>query len=404
MNAHAKLDIPSHVPANLVLPFPLLTEKSTPSNPYDSIIPQIHTGPRARYVPGGFFGISNAWVFRRVAELTDIYMDTEHFTSKDMAPFASLVGQTWSLVPAESDPPIHAGYRTMAMPLFLPRKLASLDAGTRQFARDYVNRVKERGECEFMSEFAFRFPIAVFLNMMDMPIERIDEFLKWEHMLCHTPNLEVITQGVRHVVDYLQQTIDERRLHPKDDFISYALSAKVDGRDLSADEVMGFCFNLFVGGLDTVSANMGHQFRYLAEHPEQQEQLRADPAITPAAVEELMRAFSAVTTFRTCSKPVKVGDVRIMPGDKIALPTPVANRDPEAFDNPAQVRFDRNPRHVTFASGPHRCIGAPLARRELVIAIEEFLAAIPPFEVKADRPVTTLLGAMLCPDKLWLSW
>jgi cytochrome P450 len=96
--------------------------------------------------------------------------------------------------------------------------------------------------------------------------------------------------------------------------------------------------------------------------------------------------------------------VQIMPGDKIALPTPVANRDPEAFDNPGQVRFDRNPRHVTFASGPHRCIGAPLARRELVIAIEEFLAAIPPFKLKADQPVTTLLGAMLCPDKLWLSW
>jgi cytochrome P450 len=255
-----------------------------------------------------------------------------------------------------------------------------------------------------MSEFAFRFPIAVFLELMGLPLERIDEFLAWETKLLHSSSLAEIADGVRSVKAYLLEVIEDRRAHPKDDFVTYGVNAEIEGRKLTEDELIGFTFGLFVGGLDTVSTNMGLHFRHLAEHPEHQARLRENPAEIPVALEELLRAYSAVTTFRTCIKPVAVHGVEIRPGDKVAMCTTLANRDPEAFERPNEVLLDRNPRHITFAYGPHRCVGAPLARRELTIALEELLFSLPEFRLAPGSRIVTTLGGMIQPTTLPLVW
>jgi cytochrome P450 len=244
----------------------------------------------------------------------------------------------------------------------------------------------------------------VFLELMNLPISRVDEFLSWEKKLLHSADLAEIADGTRAIRDYLLGVIEERREHPGEDFISIGLAATVEGRKLSDDELMGFCFGLFVGGMDTVSTNMGLHFRHLAENPAQQRQLRENPAKIPEALEELLRAYSAVTTFRTCVKPVQIAGVQLMPGDKVAMATTLANRDPAAFPQANEVLFDRNPRQMTFGYGPHRCVGAPLARRELVFAMEEFLAAIPEFRLKPGEVITTYLGGMIQPASLPLVW
>src|SRR5690606_40398995 len=136
-------------------------------------------------------------------------------------------------------------------------------------------------------------------------------------------------------------------------------------------------FNLYIGGLDTVSANIGNQVRYLASNPAHQQFLRDNPEAIKGAVEEFMRVFAAVTTFRTCVKETRIRGVTIKPGDKVATCTTLAGRDGEAYDNPHEVIFDRNAPHVSFAVGPHFCLGVHLARRELRIALEELLAALP---------------------------
>ncbi|MDB6060570.1 MAG: cytochrome [Verrucomicrobiaceae bacterium] len=396
--------IPAHIPPHLVLDYPLYLGATSYENPFDKIIPDMHDGPAAFYGLNAYPGYKPAWVFRRGEDLQAIYNDIESFSNKDFAPFAQLVGESWSTLPAETDPPMHGLYRLMINPLFAPRRMAQLEDRVRAYAKEYIEKFKASGRCEFMQDFAFRFPIAVFLELMGLPMSRVDDFLKWEHGMLHTPDMNAVADSVRTVKKYLLEVIEERRNEPRDDLVTYGINAKVDGRNLTDDELFGFCFNLFIGGMDTVSTNLALHFRHLADHPDHQNYLRANPDKIPAAIEELLRAYSAVTTFRTCVKPVVIGGVQLMPGDKVALCTTLVNRDPEVFPNPNEVKLDRNPRHLTFASGIHRCVGAPLARRELVIAQEEFLKAIPEFRVAPNAKILYHLGGVIQPDNLPLIW
>lgn len=400
----AAIPIPAHVPPHLVGDYPLILGATTRENPFKRIIPQIHEGPEVIYSPNGYLGHAPAWVFRRAKDMQAIYMDNEHFSAKDFAPFAKLLGESWNNVPAEMDPPMHGLYRNMVNPLFTPRKMALLENRVREFAQMYINKFKDKGSCEFMSEFAFRFPINVFLELMGLPMDKVETFLEWENGLLHDHNLENIAQATRNVKNYLWGEIEERRKNPRDDLITFGINAEIDGRKLTDDELFGFCFNLFIGGMDTVSTNTSWQFRHLAENPADQAKLRANPELIPAATEEMFRAYAAVTTARTCIKPVVINGVQIMPGDRILMVTTLANSDPAEFENPNEVRLDRNPRHMTFGTGIHRCVGAPLARREVIIAIEEFLKAIPEFRIAPDAKIVTQLGGVIQSETLPLVW
>jgi cytochrome P450 len=400
----SSVNIPAHVPPNLVGEYPLHLGATTYENPFDRIIPAIHDGPEVVYALNAYLGHAPAWVFRRARDVQEVYLDTEHFSSKDLAPFAKLLGDSWSMVPLEIDPPMHGIYRSIINPLFTPRRMAAMEDGVRKYAREYINTFKDRGHCEFMNEFAFRFPINVFLDLMGLPMEKVELFLAWEHGLLHTPDMAKVTEAARTVRDYLWSEIEKRRKNPVDDLISYGVTAEVDGRKLTDDELMGFCFNLFAGGMDTVSSNIALHFRHLAEHPEHQNYLRENPDKIPLAIEELLRAYAASTTSRLCIKPVKINGIQIMPGDQVMMPTTIVNRDPDLFDSPNEIRLDRNPRHLAFASGIHRCVGAPLARRELIIAMQEFLSAIPEFRMAPDAKVLTHLAAVVQPETLPLVW
>jgi cytochrome P450 len=398
-------EAPAHVPADLVLDYPIKMGGTIDENPFDRIIPDIHKNmPPIFYSLDAYPGGTPAWIVRRVEDLQTIYFDTESFSNKDFAPFALLVGETWSSLPAETDPPMHALYRKFVNPIFTPKKINVLDEKIRQYAREYCAEIKAKGSCEFMADFAFEFPIKVFLELMGLPLGMTAEFLEWEMGLLHTNDLGVIAASTRKVVDYLRGEIADRKANPGDDLISYGVTAEIDGRALTDDELVGFTFNLFIGGMDTVSTNIAWQFRHLAEHPDHQNTLRNNPSMIPDAIEELMRAYPAVTTFRTCAKPVTVGGVTFQPGDKIAMPTSLAGRDPEAYDSADQVIFGRKSRYMSFGYGPHLCVGMHLARREMRIALEEFLAAIPEFRIADGAVVKTHTGGILQPVTLPLVW
>lgn len=103
-------------------------------------------------------------MIRRAEDLRAVYLDTEHFSNHGFSPFARLIGETWQMVPAESDRPAHTAHRMLLNPLFTPKKMAALDGKMRDYARGYIARFKDRGACEFMGDFAFRFPIEVRLR------------------------------------------------------------------------------------------------------------------------------------------------------------------------------------------------------------------------------------------------
>lgn len=396
---------PDHVPDELVRPdFPLIFGMTTGADPFNGLLDTIHaTQPPVFYAPHAYPGGTPSWIVRRAEDLRTVYFDTEHFSSANFSPFPQLIGESWTNLPAEKDPPMHRLYRAFVNPLFTPKAMNQLVEKIRGYAKAYVQTFAHKGECEFMADFAFEFPIKIFLQLMGMPEERTAEFLAWEMDLLHNHDLGKIAAATRKVVDYLDAEIEDRKANPRDDLLSYGVTAELDGRKLDRDELMGFAFNLFIGGLDTVSTHMGLHFWHLATHPEDQARLRADPELIPDAIEELMRAYPAVTTFRTCVKPVEVNGVTMMPGDKVAMCTSLAGRDPDEYDRPEDVRFDRKPRQLSFGYGPHLCVGMHLARREMRIAMEEMLAAVPQFRLKPGHDLKFHLG-MIQPVELPLVW
>tara|TARA_R110000772_G_scaffold77139_16_gene166266 strand:- start:1103 stop:2317 length:1215 start_codon:yes stop_codon:yes gene_type:complete len=398
-----KPTIPEHVSPSLVRSFPYVFGMTTPEDPFGDWAAAVHEGPDIFYAPHAYPGGSPAWVVRRAEDLRKIYLDTDTFSSKDFSPFAKLAGDTWINTPVEIDPPEHAKYRAFINPLFTPKAMAKLDEKIRSYAAEYVEGFREKGSCEFMEDFAFEFPIKVFLELMDFPLSNTKQFLEWEYGLLHEMDMWKIAEATRNVVGFLREQIEDRRKNPRDDVISYALGVEIDGRKLTEDELVGFSFNLFIGGLDTVSTNMGHQFLHLARNPQDQKRLKDNPKLIPNAIDEMMRAYAAVSTFRTCTKETEFGGVKMMPGDKVMMSTTLAGRDPEEFPNPEQVSFDRKPRLLSWGFGPHMCVGMHLAKREMRIAIEEFVNRIPEFSVKPDHQIEYHLG-MIQPVTLPLVW
>jgi cytochrome P450 len=403
MTAHPRTPIPDHVPPSLVRPYPYIFGTITDRDPFNDLAAEIHRGPPVFWAEHAFPGGGPAWVVRRNEDLKAIYLDTDHFSNKDYGGFAKLIGETWSEVPTEIDPPMHGVYRVFVNPIFTPKALAKLNDRITQYAREYIFAFRDKGACEFMADFAFEFPIKVFLELMGLPLELTKDFLEWESGLLHCSEIAGIAAATRSVVDYLRGEIADRMVNPRDDVLTYGVQAEIEGRKLTDDELVGFAFNLFIGGLDTVSTHMGLQFLHLARHTEHQATLRAHPEMINDAVEEMMRGYAAVTTFRTCAKPIKVQGVQFLPGDKIVMATTLAGRDPEAYERPNEIILDRKAQHVAFAHGPHLCVGLHLARREMRIAMQEFLGNIPAFGLEPGAVIRHHLG-MVQPVELPLVW
>lgn len=186
---------------------------------------------------------------------------------------------------------------------------------------------------------------------------------------------------------YFDELLSERRdAPPQGDLISVLLDARIEnGRPLTHDELISYCYLLFVAGLDTTAWAIRAGLWYLARTPDAQAHLRAHPEFIPAAAEEFLRTLAPVQAMaRTCLVDTVVGGQTIQAGERVALLFGAGNRDPDAFDDPDQIRFDRTKnRHLAFGGGIHRCLGSNLGRRELVIALEEFLAVVPAFTAES---------------------
>ncbi|MEA3299403.1 MAG: cytochrome P450 [Pseudomonadota bacterium] len=395
--------IPSHIPKELVLSYPLHLGVTTYDNPYETLIPAIHKMPPAFWAPDADTGIAPAWVFRRAKDINRIFADTEHFSSKS-APFSQLIGESWDMLPLEADPPNHRHYRMLLLPFLTPAKISQMDARLRGHARYYAQRFRDNGGCDFVSEFAARFPVAVFLELFGLPIEEIEQFLQWENDLFHEPDINKIGASVREIKSYIMAEVNDRKAAPKDDLISYLTHGKVNNRAATDEEIWGLCFTLYAGGLDTVATSLGWYFRHLATHPKDQEILRSSPEIIPRATEEFLRRYSVTTLSRKCIKPIKIGEASLEPGDKVILPTPLGSNDPEEYEDPYKFDLYRKSRHMAFGSGIHSCVGFHLARREIHIAFEEILAIIPNFTIAQSSRILTGMGSVISQKNLPLVW
>lgn len=397
-------NLPAHVPHDLVREYPFPLRGARVSVLPRTLIPEIHSYPPIFFAAGVHPMLPGAWVPRAYDELQQIYLDTDNFTVRGTSQFAQMIGEDWFPIPHESDPPLHARYRMLLNPMFAPKYIARLEERIRQFAHDKLEELRPKGECDFVSEFAFEFPIRVFLELMGLPQEDMATFLEWEHDILRSSTSEPVAAAMAKITAYLSEQCAIRRENPENDLISLAVQSEIEGRKLTDDELKGVCFNLFVGGLDTVSTNMSNHFRHLAENPDDQESLRNNPESIPDAIDEMMRAYASVTTIRFCKQDTQIGDALIKQGDMVIMPTHLAANDPAVFPDPEAVNFARKPRHVSFGYGPHLCIGMHLARREMRIAMEEALEILPPFRIKPGAQIESFCSGIIGPIALPLEW
>jgi len=403
--ANSTVNIPAHVPGALVLDCPVADRTTVYENVFETRLAPLHAStPPVYWCPNIYPDGTGGWIVRRVEDLKEVYADDDLFTKKGFSSFAKLIGEDWDLVPTELTGDPHKKVRKVLNPVFAPQKMFALDDMVRGRAQELVGAFKDKGHCDFVRDFAIPFPVSIFLDLFGLPQDEVDQFLAWETALLHAPDMQVRIKATHEVKAYLLDAIAQRRSAPREDLLSYALTYEYDGEPWSNDMVFGYAWNLFVGGLDTVTANIGLHLWHLATHPEQQAALRADPSKLTLAIEEMMRAYAAVTTYRTVTRETEFRGVKMLPGDRIAMSTSITARDPEAWPEPNRIDFDRKPGHLAFGSSSHRCLGMHLARRELIIAIETMLAELPEFRVDPQAEVPFWLGNIIQVKALPLVW
>ncbi|MBB35926.1 MAG: cytochrome [Hirschia sp.] len=398
--------LPSHVPADKAMRLPYFAREVVKDCPQETLIPEMHRtlGP-ITYVTNIFPGDKPGWLLTGYDDTMAMLRDADNYTKNGMGQWSQSIGENWLVVPTEVDPPTHSHYRKALNPSFSPQKMAAMKDDLKRRAVDLIDKFKDRKSCDFINEFSERYPIYIVLDLLGLPQDRMAEFLVWEKEMLHSNDWEVRSNAVKKAVNYLKGEIALRREKPLDDYISRLFDLEAgEGRKWNDEEVLGHCFNLFLGGLDTVTTMLGNIFAHLVRHPEQQQELREHPERIVLAVEEFLRVYGPVTAFRIAAQEIEVHGQKIMPGDYVSVATPIVNQDPKIHENPSDIRFDRKAPHVALGGGIHKCLGMHLARFELQTAIDEFLKAIPQFRLKEGTELGYFVGNITFIPKLELEW
>jgi cytochrome P450 len=275
---------------------------------------------------------------------------------------------------------------------------------------ELVEGLLPRGGCDLISDFALRYPTDMFLAALGLPVADGDQFVGWVDTVFSNlymgPRAEAAMESIK---DYFDRAISERIADPGDpesDFLSRMLRPDIAGDWLTREDLITVCLSLMIAGLDTTRSALGYAFRHLATHPEDRARLIADPALIPRMVEELVRLYSLILQDgRLVTRDIDFHGLPMKAGDILWLGVASANRDPRKFERPTEFDPDRPDlsHHVGFGAGPHRCLGMHLARHELAIALREWHARIPEYEL---APGTQLRerGAQLTLHTLPLRW
>jgi cytochrome P450 len=291
------------------------------------------------------------------------------------------------LIPIGLDPPEHSQFRIPLMRAFAPAKVNALKASIRAFAGQLVGQVAAQGGCDFVDAIAEPLPVVTFMKLMGMDPLRLREFRGWLYeMLSKDEDLRLGAH--RNIKAMMSELIEQRRVKREDDLISELVHAEVDGAPVSADDLQSYCLVLFGAGLDTVANALSFSMNHLAGEPQLQARLRADPALIPAAVEEFLRLYGVANVVRIVTADAEFRGLTLKAGDPVLLMLPAGNYDSKVFSDPAAFRLDREDKpHLSFNTGPHRCVGSHLARLELEQFYEEWFSRMPEVGLHPERPV-----------------
>jgi cytochrome P450 len=347
------------------------------------------------------------WLPTTYDAISRVAYDTENFTSWDV-----VVSNSRPLVdtrpmgtapPITSDPPFHQIARRVLLPAFGPKVIAALEPQVRALCRSLLDGLAGRSEFDAATDYAGHVPPDVIARMLGLPLEDSDLFREFVHgTLENVAASEEERQAFFPRFDaYIDAQIAAHVAEPKGDLIDFLLNVDVMGSKLLPEHIRGTIILLLVAGIDTTWGAIGASIWHLANHPADVERLRNEPELWDTAIEELLRAYAPVTMARLVAKDVDFDGCPMRTNDWVLLPFPAANRDPNVFDDADTVRLDRaENRHTAFGLGIHRCIGSNLARLELRVALQEFIARYPTFRVADPTTVRWAAGQVRGPRAL----
>lgn len=346
----------------------------------------------------------------RHRDIEAVARDTATWSSRSplVADFGAMADFGILAPPISSDPPYHTQFRKLLLPFFSPQRMEALrpaiEGHCDALLDDLLPAGSEGGAVDAAVGYAQHIPVHVITLLLGIPAADGERFRSWIHQLLEVGpvDIETAATGLFGFGEYLSEQIAQRVAEGLgDDLISFLLQAELDGRPLTPDEVFGGCLLLLVAGIDTTWSAIGASIWHLAGHQADQARLRDEPHLLATAVEELLRAYAPVTMAREAAVATELGGCPVAAGQPLLLPFPAANRDPDLFDRADEVVLDRSPnRHVAFGVGIHRCLGSHLARLEVTVAVERFLARTGSFSLADPAAVRWSTGQVRGPRTL----
>ncbi|MEO6197257.1 MAG: cytochrome P450 [Dehalococcoidia bacterium] len=354
-----------------------------------------------------------SWMPTRFEDVFAIAQDIQHFSSRDIlvAPTIPIDGATdpsspnyaIGAAPIASDPPVHTWSRRLILPSFSMRSTEPYVEHTRKLCRSLIDGFIEEGRADAAVDYAQQIPPRVIAMLLGIPQEMAGTFTNWVRDLLEVGLQKPEVRGPARmaIIEFFREQIADRRKNPGDDLISVLLAAEVDGEPVPDNHLVGTCLLVLVAGIDTTWSSIGSALWHLAQHDDDRRRLVNEPELIGSAVEELLRAYSPVTMARIVAEDVEYDGCQMKEGQRVLMNFPAANRDPEKFPDADKVIIDRakNP-HVAFGAGIHRCAGSNLARMEMRVAIEEWLARIPEYRLENPDAVTWAGGQVRGPRSL----
>lgn len=413
MSAHSgsqRLDkIPAHIPPELVYEYDNARDPRMLEDPHARMRSLILEAPPIFFSPcnGGM------WFVTRKKAIVDITMNPEVYSNSFIAAAASgehsgenkAPQQGFMLLPISVDPPQHTAYRAPLNQPLAAKSVAGLETAIRVMTNELIDKVLGAGRCDFFSDIAEPLPVTLFMKLAGMPTGRLAEF---RHLATQATSstVDAATREAtfKRIAGILAEVIKSRQEKREDDLISRLLDANIQGRNPMFHEMLGYSITLFLGGLETVVNALSFGVRHLARDQELQAKLRADPSLIPGAIEELLRLYGIASTPRRVMRDEVCQGVQFKQGDMVLLLLPAANYDDAAFPNPEQFVIGRTEQHMTFNTGPHRCVGLNLARLEMKVFYQEWLKRVPPFRLDPQAPPRFMGGFNLAITSLPLVW
>lgn len=349
---------------------------------------------------GGF------WALMGFQDVFNAAADFRAFTTtvQNVVPKVAFTGRR---PPLHLDPPEHTPYRRVLNDLLTQERADLLEPFTRAYAKELVAPMVAAGKADICEAYSSRLPIAVFAEWMNLPpdmVESLRTSAKAFNIAVQSAMDDIVKVTSLELYELARTLIGMRKEAPlEDDFVSSLLAARANGEALPDELIIGCVRQVLVVGIIAPTVMIGSIAVHLARHPDLQAQLRNDPALMPAALEEFLRLYTPYRGFaRTAVRDIEMGGRTIKAGDPVALTYASANRDDSVFPDADQFILNRPniKDHIAFGVGPHRCAGVNLARMELRVMIEELLAATPGgFELAGEIRPTRMpeIGALSVP-------